>query len=195
MDISKTVWKVESKKAIRQFWTEQLQSEANEKSTLKYCVKNTLQIGSTHRVWKTLHSYRQDVIRGTIKARILTGTYMLQTLKAKFNQFEVDPICPLCRLENEDIVHMITRCPALHEARKEPMSALRQFVINRVGSIYWTNNFSTKEQLTSVIIDSSVLKSTLPTRKCMDLLESIEVLSRKLCFTLHMKRLNILSGG
>ena len=50
---------------------------------------------------------------------MLTGTYMLQTLKSKFNQSEVDPTCPICRLETETITNVITSCPLYDEIRKE----------------------------------------------------------------------------
>jgi hypothetical protein len=33
----------------------------------------------------------KDVRKAATKVRMLTGTYMLQTLKVKFNQAEVDP--------------------------------------------------------------------------------------------------------
>ena len=32
-----------------------------------------------------------------MKAKFLTGTYTLQSNKAKFNQFCVNPQCPLCK--------------------------------------------------------------------------------------------------
>jgi hypothetical protein len=43
----------------------------------------------------------------------------MSSLKSKFNQSEVDPTCPICRLETETITHVITSCPLYNEIRKE----------------------------------------------------------------------------
>ena len=36
------------------------------------------------------------------KAKLMTGTYVLQSNRAKFNQFSVDPTCLLCNDDAED---------------------------------------------------------------------------------------------
>ena len=51
MDISEDQWKINTKRAVRKYWTEGLRLEAYEKSTLKYCNISCLQIGRTHHVW------------------------------------------------------------------------------------------------------------------------------------------------
>jgi hypothetical protein len=45
-------------------------------------------IGKTHNVWDTISNSVKDVRKAATKVRMLTGTYMLQTLKVKFNQAE-----------------------------------------------------------------------------------------------------------
>jgi hypothetical protein len=67
------------------------------------------------RPWRLLYIVRKAIT----KARMLTGTYMLQTLKRKFNQAEVDPTCPICRLETETMTHVITSCKVYNEIGKE----------------------------------------------------------------------------
>lgn len=195
MNVNKTQWKIETKKTIRQYWTERLKDEASDKSTLKYCAINDLRIGQTHRVWKTLNSYRQEVIKGTVKSRILTGTYILQSTRAKFNQFEVDATCPLCRLESETITHMLLRCPALYDVRKEPLHQLQQLVIRYTSADFWNTKCRDKEFLTHLIIDCNyaLKKSVYETNE--DFLDAVETLSRTLCFALHIERLKRTSGG
>jgi hypothetical protein len=56
-------------------------------------------------LWNSINNSVRDVRKAITKAR------MLQTLKSKFNQSEVDPTCPICRLETETITHVITSCP------------------------------------------------------------------------------------
>ena len=78
MDISKDQWKINTKRAVRKYWTEKLRLEAYEKSTLKYCNISCLQIGRTHHVW-AIESTRLEVRRGVVKSRIVTGTYSTVT--------------------------------------------------------------------------------------------------------------------
>jgi hypothetical protein len=68
----------------------------------------------THIVWDSINNSVRDVRKAITKTRMLTGTYMIQTLKSKFNQAEVDPTCPICRLETETMTHVITSCPVLN---------------------------------------------------------------------------------
>ena len=93
------------KKTVNEFWTEKLRSEAREKSTLKYLNIDSLTIGKTHSVWKTLESIVTDVRKGITKCRMLTGTYLLQSHRYKFSSEVGNPTCRICGLENEDITH------------------------------------------------------------------------------------------
>ena len=45
------------------------------KSTLHFMDQTTLKIGSTHPIWTSLSSTVSSVKKGTIKARLLTGTW------------------------------------------------------------------------------------------------------------------------
>jgi hypothetical protein len=75
----------------------------------------------------------RDVRKAITKARMLTGTYMLQTLKSKFYQAEVDPTCPICRLETETMTHVITSCPVYNEIWKEHFVKIKGTVITAIG--------------------------------------------------------------
>ena len=44
-----------------------------------------------------------------IKARLMTGTYVLQSNRAKFNQYKVDPTCTLCEDEPEGQEHFLPK--------------------------------------------------------------------------------------
>jgi hypothetical protein len=48
---------------------------------------------------------------------LLTGTYILQCNRSKFNQHEVNATCPLCQLEDEDTLHFLIKCIALYAYR------------------------------------------------------------------------------
>ena len=45
----------------------------------------------------------------------------------------VDASCPSCYLEDEDIVHMLIRCPALSEFRTTYMGELKQCIQASLG--------------------------------------------------------------
>ena len=110
---SKLEWKRQTRQAMLNYWTTSLVTDAMAKTTHSHCSIGNLKIGHTHMVWDSIQPNLQDLKRGHTKARLLTGTCMFQSTKYKFNSSEVDPRCPLCRLESEDLQHFILRCPAL----------------------------------------------------------------------------------
>ena len=105
------------KQAVSAYWTTRLVEDAMTKSTLTHCFTGNLRIGQVHMVWESIQPNLQDVKRGHVKARLLTGTYMFQSTKFRFNSSDVDPKCPLCRLGSKDLRQFILQCPALAVAR------------------------------------------------------------------------------
>ena len=77
---------------------EKLREEAADKSSLTNCNLTEMTIGKSHLIWNNVGNNTTDVKRGITKTRMLTGVYVLQTTKSRFNQYEVEQICPLCRL-------------------------------------------------------------------------------------------------
>ena len=69
-------------------------------------------------MWNSLDS-EAEVRKGVIKARILTGAYILQSNRHLFSgkTIYIDSTCQLCCLEDEDLYHMVTWCPAFHDIR------------------------------------------------------------------------------
>ena len=90
MDISKEQWKIKTKTAIKKYWSKTLRLEAAEKLTLQYCNISCLGIGQTHPVWDSLEFTWLEVRRGVVKSRIVTGTYIVQSTRAKFNQYQIE---------------------------------------------------------------------------------------------------------
>jgi hypothetical protein len=54
------------------------------------------QFGKPHSTWSFVRDNPTDVQKAAIKTRILTGCYTLQANRSKFNQYNVDPTCPIC---------------------------------------------------------------------------------------------------
>jgi hypothetical protein len=89
------------------YWTEFLLKEMQGKSTLHFRDQTTLKIGSTHPIWTSLSSTVSSVKKGTIKARLLTGTYLLETNKHKFSSEKESPLCKYCGTENHRVQRSI----------------------------------------------------------------------------------------
>ena len=65
------------------------------------------------------------------KVRLMSGTYMLQATRAKFNQHEVDPLCLLCHKEPENTEHFLLRC--------ESFSGIRQPFLDKIIQTFLRN--------------------------------------------------------
>ena len=64
---------------------------------------------------------------------------MLQSTRARFNQYSVEKTCPLCRLDSEDLTHMLLRCPALSDVRKVSLAQIRDLVGEKAGPSVWVS--------------------------------------------------------
>ena len=146
-------------------------------------------IGKPHLIWNNVGNNTIDVKRGITKARMLTGVYMLQTTKSRFNQYEVEQICPLCRLAAEDLQHMLLRCPALSEVRSPLFSSIRQILISHLGSSWWLTRSG--PQIVRLCVDSNNIKSQTQSAIEECFLERLEMLGRHFCHKLHIKRLQL----
>ena len=123
------------------------------------------------------------------------GTCKVQTLRSKFNQYQIDSTCPLRQIDDEDITHMLLRCSALYLVRKEPFSTciLKEYIISRTSAVFWRSVFTNKDYVVKLIIDCGQLKE-LQSVKYLALLY-VERLSRNACFILHTDRLKKLNKG
>ena len=62
------------------------------------------------------HTKSDDVFLFDAHVKLISGTYILQKNKARFNQYEVSSLCPLCGIEPEDLMHFMLTCEKLEEA-------------------------------------------------------------------------------
>ena len=107
---------------------------------------------------------------------------MLQSVRARFNQFQVSKLCPLCREADETLQHFILHCGVLEQTRHSFINEIRELV----GSV---NN----EKLLGLILDPSTAgvheenhDSHWGTR--------IFSLTRGLCYALHVQRNTLLAS-
>ena len=126
---SKSVWKNQIENKTRQYWESKLITEKETKSSLKYLSTNSYKMRKCHQIWKFTHPNPIEVEKACIKARLLTGCYILQSNRAKCNQYEIDLTCPLCHDGPEDREHFLFKCSALNYPRDNHL----QKIINTIN--------------------------------------------------------------
>ena len=181
---SKDTWKVEVDKAVHLHWKSQIQKEAEGKSTLSYLNK-TFTPGQPHLLWLSTGANSMEVRRSTIKARMLTGCYILQHTRAAFNQTR-NTQCPLCKSGDEDLPHFLVTCTSLSHIRKPMMERITE-AIPKVFLDHPSRGWS-PQQMTQLILDPThpSITSKLPMQ--IPLLYPLEKQTRLLCFRLHKER-------
>ena len=90
----------------------------------------------------------------TVKMSV--GTYILQSNRARFNQFTVAKVCSLCQLDDETLDHFLLRCRELQLTR-EPF--IRQLVLTLETAEDTSSRRWAGEDVLRVILDASVLSA------------------------------------
>jgi ribosomal protein L31 len=180
---TKEAWKTTVKQAIEKKQMTILRENIKTKSTAKYINTDVCSFGKAHPVWTTVDNNVRDVQRAGIKAKLLSGTYLLQAHRARFNQF-ANNICPLCEAEAEDTCHFILRCSKLETIRKRYMREIEEQFIETNASDQWKYIVEDDEHLMQTVMDVSNLRwligDQLPCK--------IEPITRRFCYALHAER-------
>ena len=163
------------------------------KFSLKYLNIQSLHVGEIHQSLRTLPNDVRTVKRAYPKLRLLTGTYILQENRAKFNQYKIDDTCTLCRANAETRVHFLVECSRF--------SNLRQGFIQSMRNILKTSNTKSRidevltnpEKATQLILDSSVHARNGDLFIDTEMTDCIEKISRNMCYNLHKYRCDLLS--
>ena len=97
-------------KHVSAYWVDKIKLEASEKSSLKFLNTQNYKICEVHYLWKNAGFNLMAIKKAGFKAKLMTGTYVLQSNRAKFNQYSVNPTCLLCGDEAEDMIHFLLKC-------------------------------------------------------------------------------------
>ena len=182
----KARWKESVNSAVDSFWLNKLRDGAASKSSLKYINWDFYSTMAPHHVWSTASPDVMDTQRAAIKARLLTGTYTLQEMKAKYYP-GTEATCQLCKTEPESMGHFLLSCKCLEQTREYHMQHLRQAVIAEYSSSTWNDIVGDEGTLMQLILDCTK-SGTLPYPPDNKSLEAIESVTRRLCFALHRMR-------
>ena len=120
-------WKEQLKSAIDSHV--QLQWSEDSKKSLKYLSVASLRVGKVHHALSTLPNDVRAVKKGNTKIRLLTGTYILQENRARFNQYAVDNTCTLCLANAESWQHFLVECSRLEKVRHQYRTRLSEILL------------------------------------------------------------------
>lgn len=173
---------------VNTFWADRIRSRATLYSSLQYLAAGDYYPGKTH--WVLQHTgITRDIPCVGIKLKLLTGTYILQSNRAAFNQNQVDPTCLMCQQEPETVDHFLVGCSALEDKRCMIMDSIIRSLAD------FTELPMTADQLVQIILDCSKVIDRSSRKRIEQPVRDFEKLTRRLCYTLHTeryKRLNLL---
>ena len=122
-----------------------------------------------------------------MKNKVLTGTYILQTNRVKFNQNEVNPVCQLCKEDDETLQHFLIYCKSLEETR-QPI--LKDFV-RVLNDLIVKHPVSAEYTLIQLLVDSDIVIHNNERNTDSDirnLVDSLHYHSRRLAYKPHAVR-------
>ena len=182
-------WHTMVNMAIKDYWERSMLRDATSKSTLSLLIIETLAVGHPHPAWTYVQCQMKDIACARIKCKLLTGTYMLQTNRAKFNANDVDPTCPLCKEDLEDTTHFIASCSASHHVRSRYLTDLGTLVLSPPA---WNVLIWNPAALTQSILDTNhTVGEGIITKEAA---QDWDFYTRLLCFNLHINRRRILDA-
>ena len=149
-------------------------------------------VGNVHPCWSTVDNTVMDVRRAVIKACILTGTYYLQADRDKFQKKGITSMCPLCSATSEDRLHFLTACASLAQIRQPYIVKIEEKLLEQNTRACVSSVIGDLTLLAQLVIDCSSRVIAQRLRITNSISRDVEILSRELCFALHLKRCSIL---
>ena len=108
-----------------------MMKDASEKSSLVWLNLNLIEAKRPHHLWPDYGCNSSLRQAASIRAKIISGSYILQSNRARFNQFKVDASCPLCGFGCEDVPHFLIECPSLESARGNYIHLIKEIITKR----------------------------------------------------------------
>jgi len=189
--LNKSQWRLKVHKTVVNYWTEYIDRIARTYSSLKY-MNIQYSPGKFHPLIQAGCSSALEVTRLPTRFRLLTGTYVLQVNRCRFNQYAISAVCPNCKVEDETVEHFLLRCSALEQVRAPVMCE----IWNILESMDLTKQITSPALLAQTVIDWSIIVPNHPSyrdKTCM-----LEFHIRRLFFHLHTTRYRLykeLSGN
>ena len=149
-------------------------------------------LGPSTMSWSSLPNDPVAVKSYIPKLRLLTGSYILQASRARFNQYNIDATCALCRDGHESRVHFLVVCSRLQFIRQNYILRLKGILYLENSEIIADSYINDPEKLTQIILACSVYGARGVLKLGKETFMNIERLSRNLCYALHKCRSELL---
>ena len=173
-------WRRLVNKHVNEQWAAWIKQSAELYSSLKYLCADEYWPGNRHQLIRHVNGPR-EVPRVSTRLKLATGTYILQSTRAAFNQNAVDPTCMLCGQAPETVEHFLVECSALEDTRQPIIEELQQCCSELLPETHVHND------IVQIILDPSRLipmkRGTLSPKQ-IDLHRQ----AKRLCHSLHLER-------
>ena len=188
---SKYEWKALIKKHQNIYWHKLCTEDQATKSSLQYLQIQEKPLSSPHNIWSSVGNDPVSVKAGEIKVRLVTQTYLLQTVKAKHNK-HVSPLCTLCQEANEDVEHFLLNCKALNPTRRRHLQKIKTHMDNIRNGLY--QDILNTGSLIQLVMDCTNQKMIYGVEMKQQQYIEIEHLSRLYCYDMHTSRMRQMAG-
>ena len=120
----------------------------------------------------------------SIKLKLLTDTYVLQSKREKLSETEKSSLCKVCNAEIEDQGHFLE---ILESVRNRILDCIDQLLTDSTGRSLYIENPENKLKVL-LNLNSTEISYIVST----DVQENIEFHTRRLCGALHVERFKLL---
>ena len=111
--LEKLAWESMVRRHVNEHWKREIIQEPETKSTLKFLNKALYAPGKVHPIRTQCKHNSNSLLKAYAQVKLTCGSYVLQSVRAQFCQFQVSKMCLLCREEDETIQHFILHCSEL----------------------------------------------------------------------------------
>ena len=186
--LSKFARKTMTSKKIKEYWTNKINNSVSNYKSLEFLTEG-INIGKVHPMLTTTYTNARDICRQLYHPVLkLQLGRILQSKRAAFNSYKVDPTCRLCNQEEEIVTHFLITCNALQNARK----ALLEDITHRFRELLDSININIDISIARVIANPYQLLQHANNLQyndaCKSIISNIEPACRALIYALHMRR-------
>ncbi len=191
---SKPKWKSMYDRQLKQYWTSHVISHAAFLQKARYLNPQVYNIGNPHPAIRFAPCHVKDIQKCTIKLQLITGSYILQAQRARFNQFDVKPECLLCGREPETRTHFLITCQSLQQHRTPHLTQIEGILKEKCDNPQTVHELCNDPlKCTALLLDCTAVTITSHIILTKDAIAEIEKISQRLIFSLHQARMNMLA--
>ena len=176
---------------ILAFHEKELRSLAASNSKMKYLNVSLAGLRGKHHPSLSNLITTEEVRKLRPHLKILTGDYL--TYQTKFDQTNKgNPLCKICRNENETICHIMAICPAFNPIRNRIKDEMAELCKASKGNLDFQQISENPETLTQFILDPTSFNLIRRLNLSDPLVVQMFKLSRDICHSIHKTRTKLL---